>query len=95
MVTINPMHPTKNLRFDTSRLNEAPRCRARSKRSGKQCRAPAVRGKHVCRMHGGARGSGAPRGMRNGNFKTGTSTKEGLGLMRHLNFLARALRKLK
>lgn len=32
----------------------APRCNARSKRSGEQCRKAAMRGKDVCRMHGGA-----------------------------------------
>ena len=31
-----------------------PRCQARSKRSGEQCRKPAMRGKSVCRTHGGA-----------------------------------------
>ena len=33
----------------------SPRCSATSKRSGQPCQAPAVRGRHVCRMHG-ARG---------------------------------------
>lgn len=33
---------------------EAPRCQARSKRSGQQCRKAAVRGKAVCKIHGGA-----------------------------------------
>lgn len=36
-----------------SRTWEAPRCQAKSKRSGRPCRNPAVRGKRVCRMHGG------------------------------------------
>ena len=31
-----------------------PRCAARSKRSGLQCRKAAMRGKMVCRTHGGA-----------------------------------------
>ena len=44
-MSINPMHA-------------APRCSARSKRTGLPCRAPAVRDWQVCRMHG-ARG-GAP-----------------------------------
>jgi len=30
------------------------RCQARSKRSGQQCRKAAMRGKRVCRTHGGA-----------------------------------------
>lgn len=32
-------------------------CQAKSKRSQQQCRGPAIRGKSVCRMHGGS-GSG-------------------------------------
>jgi len=32
----------------------APRCQARSKRSGRQCCKPAIKGKRVCRTHGGA-----------------------------------------
>lgn len=31
-----------------------PRCAARSKRSGLQCRKATMRGKKVCRTHGGA-----------------------------------------
>jgi len=33
---------------------EVPRCQANSKRSGLQCRKAAMRGKSVCRAHGGA-----------------------------------------
>ena len=29
------------------------RCRAKAKRSGERCAAPAIRGKAVCRIHGG------------------------------------------
>jgi hypothetical protein len=47
----------------------APRRAVRSKRTGKRCRAPAVRGWKVCRRRG-ARG-GAPKGERNGNYKHG------------------------
>jgi hypothetical protein len=34
--------------------SSACQCRARSKRSGEQCRKAAMRGKTVCRSHGGA-----------------------------------------
>ena len=44
--------------------NSAPRCGAKT-RKGRPCRAPAVRDKKRCRMHGGAKGSGAPKGNRN------------------------------
>ena len=58
----NPMHPT-------ARLRNAPRCRAKSKATGSQCMAPAVRGWRVCRMHGA--GGGAPRGKGNGMWRHG------------------------
>ena len=44
-------------------MHQALRCHATSKRSGKPCRSPAVRGHNVCRMHGA--GGGAPKGNRN------------------------------
>jgi hypothetical protein len=47
----------------TTYLCTCLRCRARSKRSGLQCRSPAVKGHSVCRMHGA--GGGAPKGNRN------------------------------
>lgn len=90
---INPVSPKKSARFDTLRLNAAPRCAARSKRSGGRCRGPAVRGRRTSRMHGGA-GGGAPKGMRNGNYKHGAATTEAIALMRELNMLARLLKRL-
>ena len=63
-MTINPMQSA----------HDAPRCKAKSKRTGKPCGAPAVRGCRVCRMHG-ARG-GAPSGKDNGNYRHGARTKE-------------------
>jgi hypothetical protein len=50
--------------IDTGPMLASPRCGART-RSGAACRAPAVHGKKRCRMHGGAKGSGAPRANRN------------------------------
>ncbi|WP_028388631.1 HGGxSTG domain-containing protein [Legionella fairfieldensis] len=47
-------------------FNKAPRCGARAKVSnGKPCRCPAMKGKSRCRLHGGAKGSGAPLGNAN------------------------------
>ena len=40
--------------FTTSFGAVAARCQAKSKRSGLQCRKPAMRSKSVCRTHGGA-----------------------------------------
>jgi hypothetical protein len=39
-------------------------CSART-RGGEPCRNPPIRWRQRCRMHGGAKGSGAPRGNRN------------------------------
>ena len=44
--------------------NSAPRCGAKT-RKGTPCKSPAARGKKRCRMHGGAKGSGAQKGNRN------------------------------
>ena len=76
----NPMH----------RCNAAPRCGAKSKRTGLPCRSPAVKGHRVCRMHG-ARG-GAPEGKRNGNFRHGGRTKDATDASRYVNALARLVR---
>src|ERR1700757_219118 len=58
-----------------SNLAKARRCGART-RAGHACKQAAVRGRAKCRMHGGAKGSGGPRGDRNGNFKEGLWTRE-------------------
>ena len=54
-------------------MHQARRCGAKT-RNGSPCKAPAVRGKTRCRMHGGSSGSGAPPGNQNA-FKTGRFTK--------------------
>ncbi|HEM1533349.1 TPA: hypothetical protein U0Z67_000827 [Legionella pneumophila] len=57
-------------------FESAPRCGARTKgNQGKPCRCPAVRGKARCRVHGGARGSGARIGNTNA-LKHGATTIE-------------------
>ncbi len=72
-------------------FQKAPRCSATSKRTGKPCRAPAVRGWAVCRFHG-ARG-GAPKGAQNGNYKHGLCMNEAIEQRRALSALLRASRK--
>jgi hypothetical protein len=68
-----------------------PKCGARA-RSGSPCQSPAVSGKHRCRMHGGARGSGAPRGERHGNYRHGLYTCEAIEERRVLRQLMREAR---
>ena len=71
-------------------MHQALRCHAKSKRSGLQCRAPAVRWSNVCRMHGA--GGGAPRGNRNA-VKHGEFAAETLALKREIRALARMARE--
>jgi uncharacterized protein YjcR len=49
---------------NVSPMLASARCGAKI-RSGGSCRAPAMRGKRRCRMHGGAAGSGAQKGNQN------------------------------
>lgn len=49
---------------NTGPMLASPRCGAET-RAGGTCKSPAVTGKKRCRMHGGARGSGAPLGNQN------------------------------
>lgn len=81
-MTDNPMH----------RCNEAPRCWAKSKRTGLPCRSPAVTGHRVCRMHGA--GGGAPKGKTNGNFRHGGRTNEADAAARYMRELLRLVREL-
>jgi len=71
-------------------MHLASRCRAKSKRSGLKCRAPAVRGSKVCRMHGA--GGGAPQGNKNA-LKHGDFTTETIALKREIQALARMARE--
>lgn len=52
----------------------SPRCGAKT-RKHTACLSPAVNGKNRCRMHGGAKGSGAPTGNQNA-LKYGEHTRE-------------------
>jgi uncharacterized protein YjcR len=76
----------------TGPMLSSPRCGART-RSGKPCRSPAVDGKKRCRKHGGAAGSGAPRGNENA-VKHGLYTREAIAQRRQLTELMRQSRKL-
>ena len=79
-------------RRNTGPMMESPRCGART-RSGTPCRSPAVKGKSRCRMHGGAKGSGAPRGNNNA-LKHGTYTKAALERRTQLRKMIREARTL-
>lgn len=64
------------------KAHAALRCHAKSKRSGQRCKAPAVRGERVCRMHGAR--AGIREGVLNGNYRHGCRTR-GAEVLRLLN----------
>ena len=68
------------------------RCGAKT-RSGRPCAAAPVRGKTRCWMHGGAPGSGAPRGNKNA-LKHGLYTREAIEERQQLQALLRQSRRL-
>ncbi len=74
---------------NTGPMRSSPRCGART-RNGTPCQSPAVNGKARCRMHGGARGSGAPIGNTNA-LKHGMYTKAALEERRALRSLIREM----
>lgn len=104
-----PMHPDATSLKSSARLTDqrsnllpvfeglvlaraAPRCGA-STRSGGSCRAPAVKGKKRCRMHGGGRGSGGQLGNRNA-VKSGCFTAEAIEMRKEIALLGRLAREL-
>ena len=52
-----------------------PRCQAKSKRTKQQCRSPAIRGKRVCKVHGGR--STGPRTQQGRNLCGAAKTLHG------------------
>ena len=80
----------------------APRCQAKSKRSQEQCRKAAIRGKQVCRVHGGV--STGPRTSQGRKrcaaaktihgLETRASRKERAVKFREMNTLFNCLKKL-
>ena len=76
----------------TARMLSSPRCGAKT-RSGRACRAPTVHGKTRCRMHGGAPGSGPPRGNCNAR-KHGLFTGDAIAERKQVQALLGEARKL-
>ena len=83
--------PMERLKREPLPLRQAPRCLART-RAGTPCQKGAATGKKRCRMHGGGKGSGAPPGERNGNYRNGLRTREAIAERRALRALIKGLR---
>jgi hypothetical protein len=77
---------------NTGPMLASVRCGANT-RSGRPCRSPSVHGKRRCRMHGGATGSGAPRGNKNA-LKHGRFTREAIARRKQTRELLRQLCEL-
>jgi uncharacterized protein YjcR len=73
---------------NTLGMRASPRCGAKT-RASTACQAPAVAGKVRCRMHGGAKGSGAPKGNQNA-FKHGLYTRATIEERKEVTALIRA-----
>jgi hypothetical protein len=82
----NSMHQDVETRLRN--LRSAPRCGAKT-RAGTPCQRPTLRGRSRCRLHGGL-SPGAPRGPKNGNFKTGDWTADAVAERKWLRSLVRA-----
>lgn len=70
---------------NTVPMRQTPRCGAKT-RKGTPCQAPAVAGKARCRMHGGAEGSGAPKGNQSA-LRHGYHTAEAKAFRKHVRSL--------
>ncbi len=76
----NPMNPVQ-------RLRDAPRCHAMAKSTGSRCKAPAVRGWRVCRVHGA--GGGQPAGKAHPGYKHGLRSREFVEMRKLVSQLGR------
>ena len=77
---------------NTGPMLVSARCGAKT-RCGGACRSPAVSGRQRCRMHGGAQGSGAPRGNRNAR-KHGLFTRDAIAERKRIQVVLGEARKL-
>lgn len=77
---------------NTGPMLASPRCGAKTRASG-ACRSPAVHGRKRCRMHGGAKGSGAPRANQNAR-KHGQFGRDAIADRRQIQALLGEARKL-
>ena len=72
-------------------LRQAPRCLARTRRQT-LCQSPATQHGR-CRLHGGAAGTGAPSGERNGMWRHGYYSKHAIEMRRAIRELMRDARQ--
>lgn len=87
----NSINPMQSDRCNTYAMHSSPRCGARTRR-GTACLAPAmVNGR--CRMHGGS-ATGAPKGDRNGRYKSGLFSQVRIEESQRLKKLLKRMKEL-
>ena len=86
-------NPMQRENCQPAALRQCSKCGARTL-NGSPCRSPSVKGKARCRMHGGAAGSGAPSGDRNGSYSSGAFTREASADRRMISALVAEVRAL-
>lgn len=77
---------------NTGPMMNSRRCGAKT-RKGTPCQSPAVTGQARCRMHGGAAGSGAPKGNQNA-LKHGLHTAEAKEMRQVITELRRRTKEI-
>ena len=87
------VNPMERMTREPLPLRQAPRCGARTRR-GTACQSKAAHGKGRCRLHGGALGSGAPMGQRNGSYRNGQFTKAAIAERQFLRALLKHSRDM-
>jgi len=74
------------------KAHAAPRCTAKSKRTGEQCKGPAVKGWPVCRLHGAGGGHGA--GPSHPSWRHGMRSRKWIEARAEINALVRQTREI-
>lgn len=85
------VNPMKRESREPLSLRLALRCGARN-RAGNPCQRAASKGKTRCRLHGGAAGSGAPKGRAKGRYQHGKFTCEALEVRAMIREMVREMR---
>jgi hypothetical protein len=80
------------LKARLANLRGAERCGAKT-RASCACQCPAIRDRKRCRLHGG-RSTGAPKGVDNGNYKSGEFTAQAVEERQWLRSIVRTFGKL-
>ena len=87
---VNPVCPSWRPGLEVAAA--APRCTAHSKRTGQPCRAPAVTGWRVCRLHGA--GGGHAAGSSHPRWVHGLRSREWTEMRKAVNELVREGREI-